>query len=75
MLCVQEEKDRKTLSLVGLKEKQNERPLSPQNKICKINQNCLNCCSSPLEKKNLYEQFKIACLQYKPSDILIEDSK
>jgi hypothetical protein len=42
--------------------------------MCELDPVCLTCSNTTTaEKRILYEQFKVACLKYKPSDIEILD--
>ena len=80
LLDQQDELDKQSLSLVGQK-KGDERHHSPESgggKLSKdltvsLDPKCLNCQgNNVVEKRIILEQFKIACLQYKPSKIMVD---
>jgi len=64
LLDIQDEKDKQSLSLIGLKERihspnnsrkhlytnQHQNIGSPKSPMCKIDPKCLTCCSNQLEK-------------------------
>jgi len=67
----QDEEDRQSLALVGQREgkKANELSPSPSGRdkpFIKLDPKCLACSGNPNELK---QSFKVACLQYHPSDI------
>lgn len=37
--------------------------------VARLDPVCLTCANQPGEKKLIFEQFKMACLQYRPSDV------
>ena len=44
--------------------------------MCDLDPVCMTCSNTTTaEKRILYEQFKLACLKYKPSDIEVKDGK
>lgn len=84
ILDQQDENDREYLSLIGIKESKalspdgeakggiDGRPLSPAflaTPTARLDPTCLTCANQPGEKKLLFEQFKMACMQYRPSDV------
>ena len=91
VLDVQDEIDRSTLSLIGQKPIKLERSgveTSPRGEttnkykspnphyMCDLDPVCMTCSNTTTaEKRILYDQFKLACLKYKPSDIEVKDGK
>jgi len=43
--------------------------------VARLDATCLTCCANPGEKRLLLEQFKMACLQYRPSDVIFPDRR
>lgn len=69
---IQDEIDKETLSLVGLKETFNKAGQLPTGGLAQLDANCLSCGTLNVSERNqLYASFKTACLQYRPSAIEI----
>lgn len=80
-LQIQDELDKQSISLLGVKESFSEeapqgqvnRPAQTANrKIVDFNPQCFSCCGYPA---STIAAFKMACLTYSPSDITIEDKE
>lgn len=80
-LQIQDELDKQSISLLGVKESfheessqgQQNRPAQVINrKIVDFNPQCFSCCGYPA---STIAAFKMACLTYNPSDITIEDKE
>ncbi|CDW90573.1 UNKNOWN [Stylonychia lemnae] len=84
----QEERDKHSIALIGMKESANQNSISVQDQsvsqqpqiqgagnhhkgqpIVSIDNKCLNCSNQSGDRAILYSQFKIACLQYRPSNV------
>lgn len=80
-LQIQDELDKQSISLLGVKESFTEesptgqvnRPAQVLNrKIVDFNPQCFSCCGYPA---STIAAFKMACLTYSPSDITIEEKE
>jgi hypothetical protein len=80
-LQIQDELDKQSISLLGVKESFNEdaasglpnRPAQViPKKIVEFNPQCFGCFGYPA---STIAAFKMACLTYNPSDIIIEDKE
>ena len=72
LLDEQDESDRSSLTLVGSKPPKNFNSTVRQEYI-ELDPNCLNCQNqTTAEKQILFDHFKMACIQYKPTDLNID---
>ena len=76
IIDMQDEKDKNSISLVGVKES----IADPNNHIKKqgvvsLDNKCVNCSNNPQasDRAIIIQQFKMACLQYKPSCVIFNN--
>eukprot|EP00347_Sterkiella_histriomuscorum_P006647 403351970 len=73
----QEERDKQSIALIGLKESVNpnndqtfqSHKKNAANQVVQLDNKCLTCNNNTSDRAILYSQFKMACLQYRPSNM------
>jgi hypothetical protein len=75
-LQIQDELDKQSISLFGIKESFNDQPnpemmqeVRPPSRVVDIKKECFSCCGFPA---STMAAFKMACLTYAPSPITLE---
>lgn len=70
-LQIQDEIDKQNISLMGMNENNSADPASigRRNSIVELEKKCFSCCGYPA---STLSAFKMACLAYNPSSIIID---